>query len=101
MLRIRTVVDHGMTLRQAVDAPRMWAAVPNVAVPSANFARNPGFPQVSIDQMLAIGDQIAKKTTPGFGSTSSVGVAAATLDLVGVSDKRQWPDPGATVITRP
>jgi hypothetical protein len=51
--------------------------------------------------MLAIGDQIAKKTTPGFGSTSSVGVAPATLDLLAVSDKRQWSDPGATVITRP
>jgi gamma-glutamyltranspeptidase / glutathione hydrolase len=98
---VTNVIDHGMTLQQAVDAPRMWAAVANVAVPSANFARNPGFPQETIDAMLAIGDQIAKKTTPGFGSTSSVGVAPATLDLVAVSDKRQWSDPGATVITRP
>jgi gamma-glutamyltranspeptidase/glutathione hydrolase len=98
---VTNVVDHGMTLQQAVDAPRMWGAVPNVARPSANFARNDGFPQATIDQMLAFGDQIAKKTTPGFGSTSSVGVDPATLDLVGVSDKRQIADPNATVVVRP
>jgi gamma-glutamyltranspeptidase/glutathione hydrolase len=98
---VTNVIDHGMTLQEAVDAPRMWAAVPNVAVPGANFARNPGFPQETIDAMLAIGDQIARRTTPGFGSTSSVGVAPATLDLVGVADKRQWSDPRAAVIARP
>jgi gamma-glutamyltranspeptidase len=36
---VTNVVDHGMTLQQAVDAPRMWGAVPNVNPPSANFAR--------------------------------------------------------------
>src|ERR1043166_4067765 len=79
---VTNVVDHRITLQQAVDAPRMWGAVPNVARPSTNFARNDGFPQATIDQMLVFRDQIAKKTTPGFGSTSSVGVDPATLDLV-------------------
>jgi 3-methyladenine DNA glycosylase/8-oxoguanine DNA glycosylase len=32
-----------------------------------------------------------------FGSTSSAGVDPATLDPVGVSDWRQWPDPNAAV----
>jgi len=30
---VTNVVDHGMTLQQAVDAPRMWGSVPNVAPP--------------------------------------------------------------------
>ena len=60
-----------MTPQQAVDAPRMWGAVANVDPPSANFARNPGFPQATIDAMRALGDQIARQTTlSGFGSTS-------------------------------
>jgi len=98
---VTDVVDHGMTLQEAVDAPRMWAAVANVAVPNANFARNPGFPQETIDAMRAIGDQIALKTTNGFGSTSSAGVDPATLDLVGASDKRTFADPATVVIQRP
>ena len=98
---VTNVVDHGMTLQQAVDAPRMWGAVANVALPNRNFARNPGFPQATIDAMVALGDQITLKTAPGFGSTSSVGVDPTTLDLVGVSDKRQWQDPAAATIPRP
>jgi gamma-glutamyltranspeptidase/glutathione hydrolase len=98
---VQNVVDHGLTLQQAVDAPRMWGAVANVAVPNANFARNPGFPQETIDAMRAIGDQIALRTTNGFGSTSSAGVDPATLDLVGASDKRTITDPAAAVIQRP
>jgi gamma-glutamyltranspeptidase/glutathione hydrolase len=98
---VTNVVDFGMTLQQAVDAPRIWGAVANVAPPSANFARNPGFPQATIDEMRALGDQIARLTTNGFGSTSSAGVDPATLDLVGASDRRQVTDPAATVIPRP
>ena len=95
---VTDVVDHGMTLQQAVDAPRMWGAVANVAPPSANFARNDGFPQATIDAMRALGDQIALRTTAGFGSTSSAGVDLGTLGLIGASDRRQWSDPLATVI---
>jgi gamma-glutamyltranspeptidase/glutathione hydrolase len=98
---VTNVVDHGMTLQQAVDAPRMWGAVANVNPPSANFARNAGFPQATIDAMRALGDQIALRTTNGFGSTSSAGVDPATLDLVGASDRHQVTDPAATVIQRP
>jgi gamma-glutamyltranspeptidase / glutathione hydrolase len=98
---VTNVVDHGMTLQQAVDAPRMWGAVPNVNPPNANFARNVGFPQATIDAMRALGDQIALRTTNGFGSTSSAGVDPATLDLVGASDRRTINDPAAAVISRP
>jgi gamma-glutamyltranspeptidase/glutathione hydrolase len=98
---VTNVVDHGMPLQQAVDAPRMWGAVANVNLPNRNFARNPGFPQATIDAMIALGDQITLRSTNGFGSTSSVGVDPTMLDLVGVSDKRQWQDPSATVIPRP
>jgi gamma-glutamyltranspeptidase/glutathione hydrolase len=97
---VTNVLDHGMPLQQAVDAPRMWASVANVNLPNRNFARNPGFDQASIDAMLALGDQITLRTTNGFGSTSSAGVDPATLDLVGASDRRQWSDPKATVIPR-
>jgi gamma-glutamyltranspeptidase/glutathione hydrolase len=98
---VTNIVDHGMTLQQAVDAPRMWAAVANVALPNRNFARNPGFPQETIDAMVALGDQITLRTTNGFGSTSSAGVDLSTLDLVGASDKRQWQDPAADTVPRP
>jgi gamma-glutamyltranspeptidase/glutathione hydrolase len=97
---VLNVVDNGMTLQQAVDAPRMWAAVANVKRPNANFARNEGFPQSTIDHMLLVGDQIAKKTTAGFGSASSAGVDLANLALVAASDKRQFADQGAVVIPR-
>ena len=100
---VTNVTAFGMTLQQAVDAPRIWAAVPNVAPPSANFARNPGFPldDATFNALRAIGDQLARMTTVGFGSTSSAGVATTTLDLVGASDRRTIADPKATVITRP
>ena len=51
--------------------------------------------------MRALGDQIALRTTNGFGSTSSAGVDLATLDLVGASDRRRRSDPAAAVIQRP
>ncbi len=100
---VTNVADFGMTLQQAVDAPRIWGAVANVAPPSANFARNPGFPidDATFTALRAIGDQLARATTNGFGSTSSAGVIPATLDLVGASDRRQVTDPAATVIARP
>jgi gamma-glutamyltranspeptidase/glutathione hydrolase len=97
---VTNVVNHGMTLQQAVDAPRMWGAAPNVNPPSANFARNVGFSDATINAMRALGDQIALRTTNGFGSTSSAGVDPATLDLVGASDRRQITDPAAAVIPR-
>jgi gamma-glutamyltranspeptidase/glutathione hydrolase len=97
---VLNVVDNGMTLQQAVDAPRMWATAANAKRPNANFARNDGFPQATIDHMLLVGDQIAKKTTAGFGSASSAGVDLANLTLVAASDKRQFADQGAVVIPR-
>lgn len=98
---VTNVVDHAMTLQQAVDAPRMWGAVPDVKAGNANFAWNPEIGQPTIDAMRALGDQIARRPTTGFGSTSSAGVDTATLDLAAVSDHRQWSDPAAVVIPRP
>jgi gamma-glutamyltranspeptidase/glutathione hydrolase len=98
---VSNVIAHETTFQQAVDAPRMWASVPNVNPPSANFARNPGHPQETIDAMRAIGDQIARVPTPGFGSASSAGVDLATVDLIGASDRRQWQEPFSTVVPRP
>jgi gamma-glutamyltranspeptidase / glutathione hydrolase len=98
---VSNVVAHGMTFQQAVDAPRMWASVPNVNPPSANFARNPGFPQETIDAMRALGDRIALLTTPGFGSASSAGVDLASVELIGASDRRQWAEPSSAVVPRP
>jgi gamma-glutamyltranspeptidase/glutathione hydrolase len=98
---VANVVDHGMTVEQAAHAPRMWAAVPNVELPSRNFARNPGFPEATIQRLLDRGDQITRATTPGFGSASSAGVDLAAHTLVGASDRRQWADPAFVVIPRP
>ena len=103
---VTNVVDFGMTLQQAVDAPRMWGAVANVAPPSANFARNPGFP-LARRRSTRCGRSATRSRerhaarNGEFGSTSSAGVDPATLDLVGASDKRQVTDPAATVIPRP
>ena len=97
---VTDVVEHGMTLQQAVAAPRMWASTANHTLNNRNFARNPGFPQASIDAMIALGDRITLRTTDGFGSTSSAGVDLATLELVGASDRRQVSDPAAATIPR-
>ena len=52
---VLNVIDHNMTLQQAVDAPRMWAAVPNAPnALSANFAWNPGIPPETILAMRPI-----------------------------------------------
>jgi gamma-glutamyltranspeptidase/glutathione hydrolase len=103
---VTNVIDHGMTLQQAVAPPRMWGAVANVDPPSANFARNAGFPQETIDAMRALGDQIARQTTAsGFGSTASAGVDPANLALVGAVSTadvaRASTDPAVAVISRP
>jgi hypothetical protein len=77
----------------------MWAAAanaPNAA--SANFAWNPGVPKETIDAMRALGDQIARRPTVGFGSTGSAGVDLTTFGLLGLSDRRQFADPSAVVI---
>jgi gamma-glutamyltranspeptidase / glutathione hydrolase len=95
---VTNVLDDHMPLQGAVDAPRMWGAVANVAPPNANFAWNSGVPQSTIDCMRALGDQIARKPTVGFGSTSSAGVDPATFGFVGVSDRRQFSDPAAVVL---
>jgi gamma-glutamyltranspeptidase/glutathione hydrolase len=103
---VMNVVDHGMTLQQAVDAPRMWGAVANANPGNANFAWNPGIPRETIDAMRALGDQIARNPTlSGFGSTASAGVDPATHALVGAVSLadvvRASTDPAVAVIPQP
>jgi gamma-glutamyltranspeptidase/glutathione hydrolase len=98
---VANVVDHGMTVADAAHAPRMWAQVANIDLPSRNFGRNPGFPETTIQRLMDRGDQITRVTTPGFGSASSAGVDLAARTLVGASDRRQWADPDFVVIPRP
>jgi hypothetical protein len=51
--------------------------------------------------MRSLGDQIARRPTVGFGSTSSAGVDLTTFGMLGASDRRQVSDPAAVVIPQP
>ncbi len=91
------LVDHHMTLQQAVDAPRMW-----IAQARGDAAVNPGISSETIAAMRAMGDRVALKPVGGsaIGSASSVGVDTSTFALEGAADTSRIPDARAVVIAR-
>jgi gamma-glutamyltranspeptidase/glutathione hydrolase len=95
---VLNVVDHGMTLRQTVDATRMWGTDPNG---TATWGGPVEFAQQEIDAMRALGDRITRRPDRNwwFGQLATAGVDLATLDLIGIADTpRLWEDASAEVM---
>ena len=82
---VSNVIDQGMTVQQAVQAPRFWV---NGSGPTVGVGINAGFPDASIAYLRALGQQIAQPGGATFGATQSLGVDPVTFTLSGVSDTR-------------
>ena len=81
---IVNLVDHHMTLDDAVKAPRFW-----LGAPEAQIDFNAGFPDASLTQLRAIGQKMgAQLGGINVGFAESVGVDPETVDLAGVPDMR-------------
>jgi gamma-glutamyltranspeptidase/glutathione hydrolase len=91
------LIDHHMTLQQAVDAPRMW-----VADARGDAAVNVGISQETIDAMRALGDRVSRNPAPrpALGSLSSVAVDGETFKLEGAADRSRIPEASAVVLRR-
>jgi gamma-glutamyltranspeptidase/glutathione hydrolase len=80
---VSNVIDQGMPIEQAVDAPRFW-----LNGPAAGIGVNAGFPDASIAYLRALGQPIGLPGGATFGATQSLGVDPVTFKLYGASDKR-------------
>jgi gamma-glutamyltranspeptidase/glutathione hydrolase len=81
---VANVIDHGMSIDDAVDAPRFW-----LNGPAAGIGWNPEFPAASIAYLRGLGQPLGAQ--PGgatFAATQSLGVDPVTFELLGVSDRR-------------
>lgn len=98
------LIDHHMTLEQAVNASRIW-----LTLASGTFAWDsgkngaPAIPQASIDAIRAAQQPprsvAAAPTNSNFGSLASIGVDLDTFALHGAADARQA-DATAVVVSR-
>jgi gamma-glutamyltranspeptidase/glutathione hydrolase len=103
---VLNVLEYGMPLQPAVEAPRIWTAVAN-----GDAAVNPGF-QSLIVPLRAMGHRapatggcagnVAPNPTGGtaIGSTGSFGVNLSDFGLVGGEDSGRFPDAKTTVVER-
>jgi len=81
------VFDYGMTIQQAVDAPRIWANLSTVLW-------NPDYPADTIAALRALGHPVQTAPTPypQVGSAESIAIDPATFTLSGATDPRTAPD---------
>jgi gamma-glutamyltranspeptidase / glutathione hydrolase len=102
------LVDHHLSLQQAVDASRIWTRNDaNVArTTDGNFAWSislngaPAITQATIDALRTIGHVVGRNPSGAtFGSLASVGVDLDTFALHGAADGRQM-DATAVVVSR-
>jgi gamma-glutamyltranspeptidase / glutathione hydrolase len=103
---VLNVLEYGMPLQPAVDAPRVWTAVAN-----GDAAVNPGF-QSLIVPLRAMGHRgpatggcagaVAANPTGGtaIGSTGSFAVNLSDFSLVGGEDSGRFPDATTLVVGR-
>jgi len=110
------VMDHGMSLREAVDAPRVWGARadPAVITPTATTAAwglrfGPSttvperFDQSVIDSLKdVLGDRITRRpdSFPQFGALETAGVDPVTLEPVAAADTGRMPGAAGIVVDR-
>jgi gamma-glutamyltranspeptidase / glutathione hydrolase len=104
---VLNVLEYGMPLQSAVDAPRIWGAVAN-----GDVAVNPGFGGLIVP-LRAMGHRgpmaggcAGNVNTAVFGglsigSTGSFGVNLSDFGLAGGEDSTRFPDATTTVVERP
>jgi gamma-glutamyltranspeptidase len=86
---VSNVIDQGMSIQQAVGAPRFWLQVP--ANTRGTIAWNPTYPAASIEYVRALGQNINLIPAPSptaLGSTQSLAVDPVTYALSAASDPR-------------
>jgi gamma-glutamyltranspeptidase / glutathione hydrolase len=110
------LIDHRLSLQDAVDASRIWGTLPSGSF-SWNYAARPGAPSINqvcppppstacvgeIEELRNIGHIVGRRPTAAgavFGSLTSVGVDPATLALQGASDSVRQTDATAVVVSR-
>ena len=79
------LIDHGMTLQDAINAPRM-----SITSTASTITMEPGFPQATIDSLRTLGYTV-NLTTPGgeIGSVQAVLVDPHTGKQYGAADSRR------------
>ena len=79
------LIDHKMTLQDAIDAPRM-----SITSTSSTISMEPGFPQATVDSLRTLGYTV-NITTPGgeIGSVQAVLVDRHTGKQYGAADSRR------------
>jgi gamma-glutamyltranspeptidase/glutathione hydrolase len=81
---IVNIVDHHMTLEDAVRAPRFW-----LGGPEGRIDYNPGFPPETIAALKAVGQKMGTQLGGiNVGFAESLGVDSETFDLHAVADMR-------------
>jgi len=100
---VLNVLEYGMPLQGAVEAPRLWTAVAR-----GDAAVNPGFasaiqPLRDMGHVAPNAGNVARVPTGGraLGSTGSFGVDLASFGLVGGEDSIRFPDATTVVVERP
>jgi len=84
------LIDHGMTIQDAIDAPRLSVTAANGAASVDNGApgsRFNGFPATSLDMLRALGHTV--NAIPDIGSVQAVVVDAQTGKQYGAADARR------------
>jgi len=109
------LIDHRMSLQQAVDASRIWLTNPNGSF-AWNFAARPGAPSIQqeclpppsivcqgeIEELRKVGHIVPRRPSAGdavFGSLASVGVENGH-ELRSAADDRRQGDATAGVVHR-
>jgi gamma-glutamyltranspeptidase / glutathione hydrolase len=86
---VSNVIDQGMSIQQAVGAPRFW--LQNPANVRGTIAWNPTYPAASIEYVRALGQNINLIPAPNptaLGSAQSLAVDPITYALSAASDPR-------------
>jgi gamma-glutamyltranspeptidase / glutathione hydrolase len=83
------LIDHGMSLQQAIDAPRLsvTAAGGNVSIDTGNPLAPTPFPPASLDGLRALGHIV--NAPADIGSVQVIGIDPATGRQYGGADKRR------------
>ncbi|MBI3157395.1 MAG: gamma-glutamyltransferase [Burkholderiales bacterium] len=84
------LIDHRMTLQDAIDAPRLSVASAGGSVsvdPGAPLGRFDGFPQASLDGLRALGHTVG--AVSDIGSVQAVYVEPQTGKQYGAADSRR------------